>query len=436
MKNLVDTLKLKNPHLKKAEIAGILYLIKTVPNLTNKDLIRATGLPKETLKKFKASIAHLLQDSKGNLVSLTTNKLNLVEDVKPYKWSLVSYSDEKAENTLRDIRKKYDLEPKREYDQFFATIQTSIAKAKILIDRGVVEGKHIALIGDDDLVSIVLGFTKANFKSLTVFDIDKSILETIEKISKDLGLENIKTRLYDARRSISPNMPSRFDVVMTDPPYTKSGINLFLQRAVELLGKAPAFDGKYIFLCYGNSFKSPNKTLKIQEIIGRFGLVIEDKIDKFNRYHGAESVGSTSSMYILKTTPSTTVPHGVSNLNIYTFEDQKEDKFPFVDHYTFKIMNVPGRILGSKKQLLKIMGEFCKSHHLKVIDTHVTKFKGQGISITFILANSNLVVHIWPEFGAVHIDLITCKPIYGKMRLQSSLCELFQTRVIETQYVE
>jgi predicted methyltransferase len=54
---------------------------------------------------------------------------------------------------------------------------------------------------------------------------------------------------------------------MTDPPYTKSGINMFLSKAIDLLGNSRDFSGKYIFLFYGNSFKSPEKFLKIQEII-------------------------------------------------------------------------------------------------------------------------------------------------------------------------
>jgi S-adenosylmethionine/arginine decarboxylase-like enzyme len=47
--------------------------------------------------------------------------------------------------------------------------------------------------------------------------------------------------------------------------------------------------------------------------------------------------------------------------------------------------------------MLKIVGEFCRLHRLKVVDTKISKFKGQGLTLTYVLSNSNLLVHTWPE---------------------------------------
>jgi S-adenosylmethionine/arginine decarboxylase-like enzyme len=334
---------------------------------------------------------------------------------------------------MAEIRSKYELEPRRDFDQFFADVKTTVSKAMVMIEKGMIEDKDIVLIGDDDLVSIALGLSGVSFKNITVLDIDNQILNTIKTICGDLSINNVQTRVYDIREDLPTDLSGRFNVVVTDPPYTRSGIDLFLRRGIELLSPG---DSRYIFLSYGNSFKTPEKTLKIQEVIGSYNFLIEDRVDKFNRYYGAESIGSASALYILRTTSFTYVPQRSLEKSIYTFESDKEEKFPFVDHYTFKTHKVPGQILSSKKALQKAFGDFCSIHRLKVLSTNVTKFKGKGLTLSFILAQSNLTVHTWPEFGALHIVLVTCSPIYNKEIMHVTLSKLLGTNSVEMKSIE
>jgi S-adenosylmethionine/arginine decarboxylase-like enzyme len=262
-------------------------------------------------------------------------------------------------------------------------------------------------------------------------------LDVLEKVSKDLGLINIQFITYDVRKDLDARLIGSYDVVITDPPYTRSGIELFLNRCSQAVKKFQSYDSSYILLFYGNSFKTPEKFLKIQELINSFGLVIEDKIDKFARYYGADSIGSASSLYLLKTTPfSTWKPETSLNKNIYTYESQKVEKFPFVDHITAKVFNVPHDKVKSKAFILKAMGEFCNLHKLKVLDRKETEFKNGGLSITFILSTSNLLAHTWPENNAVHIDLLTCSPIHNKTGIYQSLSKLFDTKTIDIRHIE
>jgi S-adenosylmethionine/arginine decarboxylase-like enzyme len=97
---------------------------------------------------------------------------------------------------------------------------------------------------------------------------------------------------------------------------------------------------------------------------------------------------------------------------------------------------VKNDVLKSKGRVLSALGKLCTVHKLKVMDQKVTCFKGGGMTITFVLANSNLVVHTWPEFGSVHIDLITCSPIYKKDSLPSTVADVFGTDKIDTFYIE
>jgi len=35
-------------------------------------------------------------------------------------------------------------------------------------------------------------------------------------------------------------------------------------------------------------------------------------------------------------------------------------------------------------------------------------FSPKGITLVYILSESHLVIHTWPELGTAHIDLVTC----------------------------
>jgi len=452
--SLINSIKTQNPDLKTSEIEGFLYLILTEEGLTNTDLVTKTGFPKETVKNFKKSISNLLENPSGETVKLSTEGRKLVEEAgpKPHKFGLFNnYFDYKSplsstipvnnQNSVlirkfSDLAKDSVISPKREFDQFISLPETSVSKALIVQEMGLLKESKIALLGDDDLVSAALSIL-GGFTELVVFDIDQSILSAVEKIKTTLNIKNIRTQVCDFRKSIKPEFQNKFDLVITDPPYTKSGVALFLNRAVQLLRTSDNFEGKYIFLYYGNSFKTPEKTLKIQEIINKFNLVIEDKVDKFARYAGADSIGNSSSLYILKTTKFTKPVDETSlSVPIYTYENQKEEKFPYVSHTVAKILGVPKNIISSRALLLRFLGKFCSVHKLKVVDKKETKFKNEGYSFTFILSNSNLLVHTWPEYSAIHIDLVTCAPLYKKEFLGKTLAELFAAKNVEIREIE
>mgnify|MGYP001597733675 FL=1 len=155
-------------------------------------------------------------------------------------------------------------------------------------------------MGDDDLTSIAVGVTK-QAKRITVFEIDERLTSLIEKISLeyDLGIEIVKK---DLRSPFSREYLSQFDTVFTDPPYTGGGISLFLNRGIELLRKRYV---SRLYLCYGNSDRARERELEIQKIINEKDLLIHSKHFQFNKYIGAESIGSSSSLYLLDWTPKT-----------------------------------------------------------------------------------------------------------------------------------
>ena len=47
---------------------------------------------------------------------------------------------------------------------------------------------------------------------------------------------------------------------------------------------------------------------------------------------------------------------------------------------------------------------------LKVVSESKHEFTNDGLTKLFVLSQSHLVIHSWPEYQALHIDLMTCSP--------------------------
>ena len=189
-------------------------------------------------------------------------------------------------------------------DQSKCSIDTAIKRAVLCIKNHTLIGKKILCIGDDDLVSIAIGFllrklykTSIKYKtSITVMDIDKRIINYINNIAIEENLP-IKCEYIDFRKELSKDFKKQFDCFFTDPPYTLEGMNLFLSRGIEALNDE---SGLFIYLSYAH--KSPDFELDMQKNFLKMGLVVSEIITRFNTYEGAEIIGNIGQMIILKTT--------------------------------------------------------------------------------------------------------------------------------------
>lgn len=195
--------------------------------------------------------------------------------------------------------------PERKFDQFLATSETLIKRVNLILKFNK---NKILFLGDDDFTSIACALTK-QFEKIVVLDIDERILETISKISQKENLK-IETVKYDLREQLLNDLEN-FDLIFFDPPYTPKAVELWLIRALEIsLGKGSNkkrkdinfLKNKFYLMCYGYTDKAFERGLKIQKIITDFGLIIQEKFRKFNKYTGAESIQNESDLYILQPT--------------------------------------------------------------------------------------------------------------------------------------
>jgi hypothetical protein len=191
---------------------------------------------------------------------------------------------------------------KPELDQSHCTVATKINRVLRLHAAHALAGQRILLLGDDDLVSLAIaGFAAwsghpETIRRLAVADTDPDVLSWIGKEASRTGVR-VDLIEHDLRRPLPATLATGFDVVMTDPPYTVAGAELFLSRAVAALAPQP---GRHVFFSFGA--RRPDQTSAVQLAIARMGLAVRSLTPNFNEYLGAGVLGGTSHLYHLRST--------------------------------------------------------------------------------------------------------------------------------------
>ncbi|MEU8268963.1 bis-aminopropyl spermidine synthase family protein [Sphaerisporangium sp. NPDC049002] len=185
-------------------------------------------------------------------------------------------------------------------DHVAATPETVVRRALLLGARFWLPGSRLLCVGDHDLTSLAVAMIHPGVQ-VTVVDLDDRILAYIDAQAESLGLD-VRTRWADLRLCLPPSARGQADLAITDPPYTPEGVGLFVARAVEGL-RDP--DQGRILLAYGASERTPMLALKVQGALHDLNLAVEAMYPDFNRYFGAEAIGSAADLYVLRPTTKT-----------------------------------------------------------------------------------------------------------------------------------
>jgi predicted methyltransferase len=303
----------------KKAIENILITIYLKEGVSTKELAKknllpipiATAIKKEFIKK-----GLVIQDrgvrltEKGRLFVeevLGFNKINKDLYMKLLMEPWVEHSEiieikEKLQETFNN-RPQVDVA----IDQSKSSIDTSLKRAILCLKNHGLVGKRILCLGDDDLVSISLGYLlKKLFNDnihhntkITVMDIDKRIINYISNIVVQESLP-INCEYVDFSEPLDNDFKNQFDCFFTDPPYTIEGMNIFLSRGIEAL-----MDDSGLNIYFSYAHKSPDFQLTMQKYFLSMGLTVSEIIPRFNTYEGASIIGNTGQMIILKTTNAT-----------------------------------------------------------------------------------------------------------------------------------
>ncbi|MEV6640219.1 bis-aminopropyl spermidine synthase family protein [Amycolatopsis sp. NPDC051371] len=179
-------------------------------------------------------------------------------------------------------------------DHVQATPETVLRRALWLDARYDLASARVLFLGDHDLTSLAV-HAVCPAASLTVVDLDERVLAYLDERS---GREIVAAHA-DLRIGLPPAFNGAFDLVFSDPPYTPEGMGLFAARGVQAL-REPS-EGRLLF-AYGYSPRHPALGAQVQRSLATLGLTFEAILPDFNRYFGAQAIGSAADLYVCQPT--------------------------------------------------------------------------------------------------------------------------------------
>ncbi len=185
-------------------------------------------------------------------------------------------------------------------DHVPATAETVVRRALWLDSSYDLAGAVLLFAGDHDLTSLAVGQVSPGAAAVVV-DIDDATLEFIDRHAARLGL-SVRCLAGDLRTGLPERAAGCADLVVTDPPYTPEGVELFAARGLQGLGNR---DNGRLVVAYGYSDRHPALGFQVQSAAHRLGLAYEAVLPRFNRYDGAQAVGSSSDLYVWRPTART-----------------------------------------------------------------------------------------------------------------------------------
>jgi hypothetical protein len=277
------------------------------------DLVRDFAVPRRTVEALLRAAGPDLASGAGGLA--------LREPARP------RYGERFRLDTLHDVPEVAGLAEliaaapaaDRALDHVQATADTARRRAQWLAGTYDLAGARLICIGDHDLTSLAVRKASPDVE-ITVVDVDERLLAYI-----DAQRAGIACYHADLRFGLPPVVAGSGNLVFTDPPYTPEGVQLFLGRGAQALRDRG--NGRLV-MAYGFSALTPALGLKVQRAVLDLDLVIEAMLPAFNRYHGAQAVGSASDLYVCRPTPHTwqvldrRLERLAGSANIYTHGEQ------------------------------------------------------------------------------------------------------------------
>jgi branched-chain polyamine synthase A-like protein len=312
----------------------VVALLTEAPD-TLAELIAATAVPRRTVEQ--------VLDLIGPDLVAGGERFRIREDKIAGYRGLIGYAQLRASaipdplagplagraGLVRDVARWIEAAPPpaRGLDHVPATPETVVRRALWLAGTFDLAGANVLFLGDHDLSSLaVLAISpEAN---VAVADVDERVLGYVGELARGRGRQ-ARCRYADLRFGLPAELDGWADLVFTDPPYTADGTGLFLARGLQSLRHR---EHGRIVLAYGYSDRHPSLGRQVQDSIQRLGVAFEAILPRFNRYTGAQAVGSASDLYVCRPTSRTwkVLPAAQDALvtGIYTHGQQAAEAVP------------------------------------------------------------------------------------------------------------
>ncbi|ASO22464.1 hypothetical protein FHR81_004179 [Actinoalloteichus hoggarensis] len=294
---------------------------------SEEELIRAQATPRRTVEELLAAVGSDLGRRRVDGRELIRVRPERAADYRaefadtalPEPVDQVPSAARLPESLLADVRADIASVPPplAALDHVQATPESVLRRAAWLASHYDLTDASVLFLGDHDLTSLALGRLRPD-AAITVVDVDDRVLAHIDGIAERQGLR-IRCLHADLRFGLPPSVLDTADLVFTDPPYTPEGVGLFAARGAECLRDGAG----RVLIAYGYSDRTPALGLKVQQRLHRLGMLFEAILPDFDRYEGAQAIGSAADLYVCR--PLSTGGTRRGDTRIYTHGPQSSE---------------------------------------------------------------------------------------------------------------
>ncbi len=225
---------------------------------------------------------------------LTDNKLNYLTSLSQDAFG-VNLQNFYSDSHPRIDKLKLILEnrpnPNHEIDHHPVSVESLVLRSSFIGSCENLYNKDVGFIGDYDSTNVALNYL-FKVKSSTIFDIDTQLLDFFTSTASQYKYK-IQALQYDISQYNKENTlyKEKFDIIVTDPPYTVKGMISFLKFAIDCLKS----QGKgYVAIPFHENIDWTERILfESQKFIIGNNCSIVDVVKSFHQYPTTDGMKSS-----------------------------------------------------------------------------------------------------------------------------------------------
>ena len=108
---------------------------------------------------------------------------------------------------------------------------------------------------------------------------------------------------------------------------------------------------------------------------------------------------------------------------------------PFIEHRVLEIFDLE-KNLEKVEKLEKSLKKFIKKCELMIVSEQGHNFKSHGFTKVYILSESHIIFHSWPEDNYLNVDLMSCRKLMPVEKMKNLVKEVFRSEKMQIKNVE
>lgn len=105
-------------------------------------------------------------------------------------------------------------------------------------------------------------------------------------------------------------------------------------------------------------------------------------------------------------------------------------------HILAEFVSISTALINNTTTLINITKKLIRQSGANLIETKVYEFSPSGYTIIFVLKESHVSIHTYPEYGAMFLDVFTCGYNINPQMIADGLCNYLQPQKKKMQMIE